>query len=35
MFFNLLKPITEVVIENCQGNKSPSGCCIKRIEAKL
>ena len=31
IFFNLLKPITEVVIENCLRNKSPSNNAGKSI----
>ena len=31
MFFNLLKLITEVAIENCLRNKSPSNCYVNRF----
>ena len=34
MFFNLLKPITEVVIENCLRNKSSSNCRVKELKQK-
>ena len=34
MFFNLLKLTTEVVIENCLRNKSPSMFCIKQLKQK-
>ena len=34
MFFNLRKPITDVVIENFLRNKSPSNCCVKELKQK-
>ena len=34
MYFNLLKPITDIVIENCLINKSPSSCHVKALKQK-
>ena len=34
MYFNLTKPITEIVIENCLMKKSPSICRVKELKQK-
>ena len=34
MHFNLCKPITEIVIENCSMNKSPLRYCVKELQQK-
>ena len=30
----MVKPITEIVIENCLMNKRPSICCVKELKQK-
>ena len=34
IYFNIVKPITEIVIENCLMNKLPSICCAKELKQK-
>ena len=34
IYFNMVKPITEIVIENCLMNKRPSICCVKELKQK-
>ena len=34
MYFNLFKPVTDIVIENCLMNKSPSSCHVEELKQK-
>ena len=35
IYFNMVKPKTEIVIENCLMNKLPSICCAKELSKNM